>query len=70
MEQHSQELPALLATDLDRHFGQLMTVYQHRLHAFALRHHWQHLVNRTETCDNKVVQVHGVPPQKLVILLN
>lgn len=37
MEQQSQELPALLATDLDDHFGQLMQVYQHRLHAFALR---------------------------------
>ncbi len=38
MEQHSRELPALLATDLDGHFGQLMVVYQHRLRAFALRH--------------------------------
>ena len=37
MEQHSQELPALLANDLDGHFGRLMAVYQHRLHVFALR---------------------------------
>lgn len=38
MEQHSQGLPALLATDLDGHFGQLMVMYQPRLRAFALRH--------------------------------
>jgi RNA polymerase sigma-70 factor, ECF subfamily len=38
MEQHSRNLPALLATDLDGHFGQLMVMYQHRLRAFALRH--------------------------------
>lgn len=38
MEQHSRDLPALLATDLDGHFGQVMAVYRHRLHAFALRH--------------------------------
>ena len=25
--------------------------------------HWHHLVNQTKTCDNKIVQVHGVPPQ-------
>ena len=37
MEQHSQELSALLATDLDRHFGQFMAKYHHRLYAFALR---------------------------------
>ncbi len=37
MEQHHQELPALLAVDLDGHFGQLMSMYQHRLYAFALR---------------------------------
>ncbi len=37
MEQHHQELPALLAADLDGHFGQLMSMYQHRLYAFALR---------------------------------
>jgi RNA polymerase sigma-70 factor, ECF subfamily len=37
MEQHSRDLPALLATDLDGHFGQLVVVYQHRLNAFALR---------------------------------
>jgi RNA polymerase sigma-70 factor (ECF subfamily) len=38
MQQHSRDLPALLASDLDGHFGQLMLVYRHRLHAFALRH--------------------------------
>jgi RNA polymerase sigma-70 factor, ECF subfamily len=37
MEQHHQELPALLAADLDGHFGQMMSMYQHRLHVFALR---------------------------------
>lgn len=37
MEQQSRDLPALLATDLDGHFGQVMLVYQHRLHVFALR---------------------------------
>jgi RNA polymerase sigma-70 factor, ECF subfamily len=37
MEQHHQELPALLAADLDGHFGQMMSMYQHRLYAFALR---------------------------------
>jgi len=37
MEQHHQELPALLAADLDGHFGQLMSMYKHRLYAFALR---------------------------------
>src|SRR5258707_14853372 len=38
MEQQSRDLPALLATDLDGHFRQVMAVYQHRLHTFALRH--------------------------------
>lgn len=37
MEQYSRDLPVLLATDLDDHFGQFMVVYQHRLHTFALR---------------------------------
>jgi len=37
MEQQSRDLPALLATDLDGHFGQVILVYQHRLHVFALR---------------------------------
>ena len=37
MEQQSRDLPALLATDLDGHFGQVMLVYRHRLHVFALR---------------------------------
>ncbi len=37
--------------------------------AFSFRCPWQHLVNQTETCDNKIVQAHGVPPQKLAILL-
>lgn len=37
MEQHHQELPALLAADLDGHFGQMMSMYQRRLYAFALR---------------------------------
>lgn len=37
MDQRYQDLPALLATDLDNHFEQLMLLYQHRLYAFALR---------------------------------
>lgn len=37
MEQQSRDLPALLATDLDGHFGQVVLVYRHRLHVFALR---------------------------------
>jgi len=37
MEQQSRDLPALLATDLDGHFEQVILVYQHRLHVFALR---------------------------------
>lgn len=37
MDQRHEELPELLAEDLDRHFEQLMMVYQHRLYAFALR---------------------------------
>jgi RNA polymerase sigma-70 factor (ECF subfamily) len=37
MNQSHQELPALLATDLDCYFEQLMLVYQHRLYALALR---------------------------------
>ena len=55
----------------DRHdfaigqFGQGTSFAQ----ALSFRHGWQHLVNQTETCDNKVVQVHGFPPQKLTILL-
>lgn len=37
MDQRHEELPELLAEDLDRHFEQLMMVYQHQLYAFALR---------------------------------
>lgn len=37
MEQQSGDLPALLATDLDGHFGQILLLYQNRLHVFALR---------------------------------
>lgn len=37
MDQRYEELPELLAKDLDRHFEQLMMVYQHQLYAFALR---------------------------------
>ena len=36
----------------------------------SLRNDGQQFVNRTETCDNKVVQDHGVPPQILVMLLS
>ncbi len=28
--------------------------------------HWYHLVNQTKTCDNKIVQVHENPPQRVV----
>lgn len=27
-------------------------------------HYWHHLVNHAKTCGNKIVQVHGSPPQK------
>jgi RNA polymerase sigma-70 factor (ECF subfamily) len=37
MDDCHQELSALLATDLDRYFEQLLLAYQHRLYAFALR---------------------------------
>ncbi len=37
MEQQEQALPALLASKLDSSFEQFMSVYQHRLYAFALR---------------------------------
>ena len=37
MDQGHEELPELLAGDVDRYFEQLMRVYQHRLYAFALR---------------------------------
>ena len=47
-------------------FGQQPTFAQ----ASSLRDDGQRFVNRTETCDNKVVQVHGVPPQILVMLLS
>lgn len=31
------DVPALLATDLDHHFKYVVSIYQHRLYAFALR---------------------------------
>jgi RNA polymerase sigma-70 factor (ECF subfamily) len=37
MELREQELLMLLATDLYRHFYQVVLLYQHRLYAFALR---------------------------------
>ena len=37
MHQGSEDLAALLAVDLDRHFKQLVATYQHRLYAFVLR---------------------------------
>jgi RNA polymerase sigma-70 factor (ECF subfamily) len=37
MSQRDEDLLALLATDLDRYFQQLVLSYQHRLYAFALR---------------------------------
>ena len=37
MAQSDEELPGLLATNLDRYFKQLVLAYQHRLYAFALR---------------------------------
>lgn len=33
--------------------------------ALPFRGGWQHLANYTEKCDNKVVQVHGVPPHPI-----
>jgi RNA polymerase sigma-70 factor, ECF subfamily len=37
MDQADEDLPALLATDLDYHFRQLVMLYQQRLYSFALR---------------------------------
>ena len=37
MSQDDGELAALLATNTDRHFKQLMLTYQHRLYSFVLR---------------------------------
>lgn len=37
MQQGSEDLAALLAADLDKHFKQLVATYQHRLYAFILR---------------------------------
>ena len=37
MDQDEEDLLSLLATDLDRHFRQLVILYQQRLFRFALR---------------------------------
>src|SRR5437868_6836133 len=37
MNQYEEDLLTLLATDLDRHFRQLVLLYQQRLYSFALR---------------------------------
>jgi len=37
MDQDDGDLLSLLATDLDRHFRQLVLLYQQRLYSFALR---------------------------------
>ena len=37
MSQDDGKLAALLATNIDRHFRQLMLTYQHRLYSFVLR---------------------------------
>jgi RNA polymerase sigma-70 factor (ECF subfamily) len=37
MNQGHEDLPQLLAIDVDRYFEQLMLDYQHRLYAFTLR---------------------------------
>jgi len=37
MDQADEDLPTLLATDLDYHFRQLVMLYQQRLYSFALR---------------------------------
>ena len=37
MDQNEEDLLSLLATDLDRHFRQLVLRYQQRLYSFALR---------------------------------
>ncbi len=37
MDQDDGKLTALLATNIDRHFKQLMLTYQHRLYSFVLR---------------------------------
>lgn len=37
MTERDEDLPSLLATNLDRNFQQLVLIYQRRLSAFALR---------------------------------
>lgn len=37
MDEGHEELPQLLAVDVDGYFEQLMLAYQHRLYAFAMR---------------------------------
>lgn len=71
MDQGDKELLALLATDLDDHFRQLVEVYQQRLYLFALR-----LVGRPEEAED-IVQaafirayyaLKGTPTRKVCIL--
>jgi RNA polymerase sigma-70 factor (ECF subfamily) len=49
MDQADEDLLALLATDLDNHFRQLVVLYQPRLYSFALR-----LTNRPQDAEDMV----------------
>ena len=71
MEQGDEELLALLATDLDGQFRQLVEVYQQRLYLFALR-----LVGRPDDAEDMVQEafirayyaLKGTPTRKVRIL--
>jgi RNA polymerase sigma-70 factor (ECF subfamily) len=71
MDQGEEELLALLATDLDGHFRQLVEVYQQRLYLFALR-----LVGRPDEAEDIVQEafirayyaLKGTPTRKVRVL--
>ena len=71
MDQGDEELLALLATDLDGHFQQLVESYQQRLYLFALR-----LVGRPDAAEDIVQEafirayyaIKGTPTRKSHIL--
>ena len=71
MDQGDEKLLALLATNLDCHFRQLVEVYQQRLYSFALR-----LVGRPEDAEDIVQEafirayyaLKGTPTHKVSIL--
>lgn len=71
MDQGDEELLALLATDLDGHFRQLVEVYQQRLYLFTLR-----LVVRPDDAEDIVQEafirayyaLKGTPTRKVRVL--